>query len=506
MILSTLFGASQSDWLQFAAFLAGIILFIIIAEKTRAALQWPPEVTRKIVHILVGTLIFFTPYFFDSNRPLIWMAVLFIVVDFIGIRCGKLKGMHGTSRTSYGTVFYPLSFLILVILCWPSQKSVLMLAMLIMAWPDALAAVTGENLKKAHEYKLGDDKKSIEGTFVMGFSTFLIVALILPVIAPLDGFSISPMHAVWIGLLTALMAAALEAISSKGSDNMTVPLGTAFLIWFMLNHGHAMQIQMTIGMGLAVLTAVFSIIVRFLNPAGSVSTFILATLIFGAGGWSWTLPILTFFLLSSLLSKTGGRHKKRFEQVFEKSSRRDTGQVIANGGLPGILILANTFFPHPVWYLTYLGALAAVNADTWATEIGILSRKPPRLITTMKAVAHGVSGGITPAGLSGALLGAAIIAASGWFSGSGIRSLPAAGLIVLAGFLSALVDSLLGATLQVQYSCSICHQQTEKKMHCGRPAARISGIPWINNDRVNLICAFFGVFFVFFGCICGICQ
>lgn len=93
-LLRYLFGAPGSDWIHFLFFLTGIILFIGIAEKTRSALGWPPKVTRKLVHILTGVLIFFTPYWFVSNRPLIWLAVIFIAVNFTGIKSGKLKGMH----------------------------------------------------------------------------------------------------------------------------------------------------------------------------------------------------------------------------------------------------------------------------------------------------------------------------------------------------------------------------------------------------------------------------
>jgi uncharacterized protein (TIGR00297 family) len=505
--LFALFEAPPSDWLHFILFLAGIMLFILIAEKTRAALNWPPEVTRKMVHIGVGVLIFFTPWFFESNRPLIWMAVLFIIIDYLGVRSGMLQGMHGTSRSSYGTVFYPLTFLVLVTACWQTHKVVLMLSMLILAVPDALAAIVGENLKNPHEYRLGDDKKSIEGSTIMGLSTFLIM-LIAPLIDQVDGMNLTWLQAVWIGIPTAVMATILESISSKGSDNLTAPLGSAFVIWFMLTHDSAAQIQLAAGMLLSIIVAWAAFRARFLTANGSVMTFILATLIFGTGGWIWAVPILIFFILSSVLSTTGKKRKTRFEGIFEKSSRRDAGQVIANGGLSGGMALLNSLMPDPAWYLGYLGALAAVNADTWATEIGILSRVKPRLITTGKPVPHGISGGITPSGLAGALLGAFMIAIGGWLC-AGYEHLKAPLCLIwitAAGFTGSLVDSLLGATLQGQYQCLICEQTTEKKTHCSQNTVIISGIPGVNNDGVNFICSVFGSFFMILGWISGICR
>ena len=132
-ILKTLFEASAQDWIRFVLFLSGIVLFILLAEKTRTALGWSAEVTRKLVHVLTGVLIVFSPLFFSSPKPLLWMAALFTVVNFIGVETGKLKGMHDTLRKSFGTVFYPLTFFILVASCWNGHKAVLILAMMVLA-------------------------------------------------------------------------------------------------------------------------------------------------------------------------------------------------------------------------------------------------------------------------------------------------------------------------------------------------------------------------------------
>ena len=147
-LLRFLFGAPSADWIRFGVFFAGIVLFISVAEKMRSYLNWSPEVTRKLVHVLTGILIFFTPYFFISNKTLIWMALIFIVVNFLGVRTGKLQGMHSTERRSYGTVFYPITFLFLVMTCWEVHKTVMMLSMLILAVSDAAAAIVGENLRR----------------------------------------------------------------------------------------------------------------------------------------------------------------------------------------------------------------------------------------------------------------------------------------------------------------------------------------------------------------------
>jgi len=505
-----LFHAPKSDWIQFIGFFAGLLLFILSFEPIRKKMGWTQEASRKIIHIGVGLLVVFTPYYFQSNRPIILFAFIFIIVNFHAVRSGQLKCIHDTVRFSYGTIFYPLSILILLIICWPGHQLIFMTSVLIMTLPDALAAIVGENLKTPHHYQLGQDKKSLEGSAVMFFSTVICTSIALLVFGSLDDLEFDLIQIIWIGSVTAFMATGFESISSKGSDNFTVPLGSAFILYFMLSHSYSENIQLSLGLLLAIIVAGVSYRIRFLSASGSVCTFILAAIIFGSGGCMWTIPILTFFILSSVLSKTGKIHKVTFNTIFEKTGRRDAGQVLANGGLPGLLVLLSIFFPNAVWYYGYLGALAAVNADTWATEIGVLSKIKPRLITTGKPVAHGVSGGITPAGLAGAFFGSLIIACSGLLLQPSQARLsifnPFFWCIVASGFLATLIDSLLGATLQGQYQCSVCRQKTEKKIHCGHSTRLVSGFIWMNNDRVNVICAISGGFFVIFGWMGGIWQ
>ncbi len=500
-VFEYLFRATASDWLHFLYFFIGIIFFIALAEKTRKALRWSPEVNRKLVHILTGILILFSPFFFVSNKPLIWMAIFFTAVNYWGVRSDKLKGMHDTGRRSYGTVFYPLTFLILVSVYWNHHKAVFVLSMLILALADAAAAIVGENLKRPREYRLGRDKKSLEGSLVMFITSFLIVLIGLPVIGHLDGYLLSWITAGWIGFNTALIVTACEALSSGGSDNLSAPLGAAFVLSFMLTHSNPDNIQFSIGIGLAFLFALAAYRAHFLTADGSVAAFLLAVVIFGMGGWRWTIPILTFFLSSSPLSKIGKKRKARFRLLFEKESRRDMGQVLANGGIAGCIVLLNNYFSDPVWYNIYLGSLAAVNSDTWATEIGTLSKSKPRSIRNLKKVDPGTSGGVTGLGLGSALLGAFTIGLSGFLSDSPDYSLSFSLLffyiIGVGGFAASLADSLLGATMQAQYRCPICGKVTEKRTHCNKKETMlISGYRWLNNDAVNFFCSLCGGVFV----------
>ncbi|HLP17575.1 MAG TPA: DUF92 domain-containing protein, partial [Bacteroidota bacterium] len=97
--------------------------------------------------------------------------------------------------------------------------------------------------------------------------------------------------------------------------------------------------QFVIGIGLASAIAVISYRMKFLSASGAMATFILASVIYGIGGWLWTLPMVVFFIASSMLSNFGGIPKTEAESMYAKTGIRDAGQVAANGGLAGALIV-----------------------------------------------------------------------------------------------------------------------------------------------------------------------
>jgi uncharacterized protein (TIGR00297 family) len=171
--------------------------------------------------------------------------------------------------------------------------------------------------------------------------------------------------------------------------------------------------SLLLGLFFAFIVAFISYKVKFLTLSGSIATFILAGLIFGLGGIKWSVPILTFFILSSLLSKLRKKKNEEVDAYFEKTGVRDAMQVLANGGIGGILVIIYSFHNSDLLYLLYIASLAAVCSDTWATEIGTWRKTNTYNILNFKPIPQGLSGGISLQGTLGAFAGAAVIAASG---------------------------------------------------------------------------------------------
>ncbi len=252
--------------------------------------------------------------------------------------------------------------------------------------------------------------------------------------------------------------------------------------------------NLIIGFIAAVFVSVLSRRLKFLTLSGSIAQFFISGIIFGLGGIKWTVPIFTFFITSSLLSKLRVNKNKLVENFFEKSDERDCLQVLANGGLGGVLVILSRFYQPELLFAIYVSSLAAVCADTWATEIGTLKSQIPVNILSFKKVEQGTSGGISLRGTAGALMGAFIIPLSS-LSWIGTNFFYFVIYATAAGFLGSFVDSILGASVQAQYKCGKCNKITERKSHCGKETSLYKGFSWINNDAVNFAASLSGCFF-----------
>jgi uncharacterized protein (TIGR00297 family) len=231
---------------------------------------------------------------------------------------------------------------------------------------------------------------------------------------------------------------------------------------------------------IAALIAASAAALRWLTPGGAVAAAAVGGAILEFGGIWWAAALAAFFLSGTLLTRVGRERKTQPEHA---GGGRRAGQVLGTGAVAALVSVmwALEALPPALRALlpaAYLGALAAAAADTWATELGMLSRRPARLITTWVAVPAGTSGGVTLAGTIAGAAGAALVAAIG--AQARPRLLLAA---TVAGVAAMLIDSVLGATVQASF-----------RRPDGRPTeerdgdARLErGIAWLTNPTVNLL-------------------
>ena len=238
---------------------------------------------------------------------------------------------------------------------------------------------------------------------------------------------------------------------------------------------------------------------RSLTRSGVAGAIVTGTTTVGLGGWSWGLTLIFFFVSSSLFSHFRAREKAvTAEDKFSKGSQRDLLQVFANGGVATSIAFGYAFTSQhnlkDTLQAGYAGALATATADTWATELGVLSTQVPRLITTGKQTTPGTSGAITLLGTASSASGSLALGAFFWLLQRKHKENFALPFIALvSGLLGSLFDSFLGATVQSMYFCPICHKETERQVHnCGNKTQLLRGLPWLNNDAVNFLSTFYG--------------
>lgn len=246
---------------------------------------------------------------------------------------------------------------------------------------------------------------------------------------------------------------------------------------------------------MVIVFALAAIFAGALDRGGFLASVAVGYAVFLGGGWRWFVVIASFFILGVGFTWFKYERKKAIGSAQEKGGARNWPNILANGGAGAVFGLAELAFGGSIFAVLYLGAMSAAASDTVATELGLLSRSPPRLITRLGSyVAPGTSGGVTSLGFLGTLLAAALmgaIAASlGVVDGA---SAPEIFLVAFAGgVVGSVADSLVGATVQRKSVCAVCGKPTESLVHCGAPTVRRAGLAHVDNNIVNLIATLVG--------------
>lgn len=229
---------------------------------------------------------------------------------------------------------------------------------------------------------------------------------------------------------------------------------------------------------------------RSLTISGALATVLTGTIVFGGGQFLFAVPLIFFFVTSLLLSRLRSPRKSQASQYGEKEGARDIWQVFSNGGAAVICTIIYLITGEIIWFVAYLAAVAEATADTWATEIGMLSASQPIDLITLANIDAGLSGGMTGIGTFASFAGAFLTALVGGVMysvvfGNWEALLPMILVAGFSGFAGGLIDSLLGGSVQGQYRCNWCGKRTEKRRHCNFSTELTRGFSFVNNDVIN---------------------
>ncbi len=335
-----------------AAFLA----IVVVAEAWRRFGNPDPEWTRKLIHLSGGAIALCIPLVIRSSWVVLVMALAMSGFFALGKLGGRLRSLHGVSRKSRGTEYYPL--VIYVLFCLTrGQPWKYVICVLVLAVADTLAALIGSRYGRIH-YELDENRKSLEGSLVFFAAALLAVAIPL---ATWPDPSIPPLASCLpAALLVAVLATGFEAIAQDGRDNIWVPLGTFAVLTKILRQPLreiAIQNAKLAGLCLAV-----GLIVWWsgsMNVGGTLVFVLAAYGCWALTSFDWVLPVILAFALY-LLVGVMCRHRPRF------GSRTVVHWLL----LPWLVVVAANF----VWlrgdlamyhflYGPYLAACTAVTSQ-----------------------------------------------------------------------------------------------------------------------------------------------
>jgi phytol kinase len=199
----------------------GIVL--LVAELVARFSSLGSEVSRKIVHIGVGNVILLAWWLQIPAWVGMSAAAISSMVTLASHWYPVLTSVSEVGRKSWGTFFYSVSIGVLIAYFWPiGAPCYAVLGILAMTWGDGLAAIIGQRFGK-HAYQVWGMTKSWEGTATMAIASLMVSSAVL---LPVYGLSWQIMV---VAVVVAIAATGLEAFSKFGLDNLTVPLGSAFI-------------------------------------------------------------------------------------------------------------------------------------------------------------------------------------------------------------------------------------------------------------------------------------
>ncbi len=252
-----------------------------------------------------------------------------------------------------------------------------------------------------------------------------------------------------------------------------------------------MLISVLIGLGISAVIAGLAYVKHSLDKSGFIAATLFGAAIYVFGGILVWGTLIAFFISSSLITKLNETRD------LKHTKGRNYIQVIANSLVATLFSLLYYVFKTEIFLLAAVVAISTSNSDTWASEIGAMSKGKTFYILNFKVAPKGVSGAIsglgTLASLFGALfMGLVFVSLYAINEPTTLTQLLYYGFVITScGFLGNLIDSYLGALLQAKYRGVDSGTYTENRWLPNEKVILASGLALITNDMVNVLSAMF---------------
>ncbi|MFK8242976.1 MULTISPECIES: DUF92 domain-containing protein [unclassified Facklamia] len=242
--------------------------------------------------------------------------------------------------------------------------------------------------------------------------------------------------------------------------------------------------------GITFIGAVSAYLTKRLTFSASIIAMMIGSSFYYFGdAFSW-LTLLLLFISSSAIQWLKEQHPN-IQHSLSKRDQRKVIQVLANA-LPGVMFLIiGTALNTPTGYFAAIATIAAATADTWASEIGVLSRSKPIHLLTFRPIKNGESGSVSLLGTLASLAGSTFIIMTNLLTHAlwnttrlPYYSLKLVMLLIISGFAGSIIDSLFGYTIQVKYQLPHSNNISETYQ---QGSIKIQGWAFIDNSMVNFM-------------------
>ena len=456
--------------------LSFLYIFLVIGFSTIIFRKNQGELSRKFIHIMVGNWIFISIFFTDVKAAILVPAV-FIIINILSRKYKLIPSMERRDD-SWGTVYYSISLCVAVAVRFATGWNIFpIIGILIMAYGDGLAALVGKKFGGRKPYFFAP-KTLAGGVTVFIVATAVTIITILTIGDQKNIVRIGIGMVYMIGFCNGFLSAFIEAAGTKGSDNLTLPLGSALFTTLVFYYGDIFFfVYFVFSVGVLLLSLKF----RLLTPDGVIAAILTAITLYLLGDVWIAMSLYTFYFLGSFVSKIKNKRKLEADRFQESGGARTWKQVVCNSLPACILVFCKYFSPENIEFsLLSFVVFAAANADTFSSEIGVLGKGKVFSIITGKNIQRGVSGGVSLGGFFAGLIGGFL---SAWlaFPQFGYQGVA---FVTLTAFLGTLIDSILGALFQRKYLTKEGIISDKKVYDNQKP---IKGFSWMSNNTVNLI-------------------